>query len=1154
MKRNPAVGVLLALALTLVPARPSLGQQTSSAPTTTTSSAPATATSSAPAIVTTRVAEPPVDIDRIIERVKERVRQTEQDKSIDDATRSKAVEAYNQALKEFESAKSWAEQAAGYEKEIAEAQTQLEQIKEALKVRAEPQMPPDEPGKSLSQLQVELDKARLDLSAAKEQLTLLEAKQKYRSGRRAALKLRQEQIDRELKDLQPPEGPAALVPALTGLQGGRTMARMREKDAYEKELLRNDATAELLTAQLEAAKRQVTQAEKLVTDWEAIVNKRRGEEDAKRVQAAMDAFKLQTSSQSAVREVLKDNLAIAEKSKKLSGRIEQLTGQINDVQKLLDRTRQSEKTTRDQVKSAGVTRAMGLMLRRERKALAKTDELRQILKATQRERADCEVELLELRRRRDQLPDIKTLVDAELARLDPQLSASDREKVAEALNKVYETQRTNLDSLIDNYNTCTTKLIDLESISDALITEAEAYAAFIDQHILWLRSHDELRVGRSLRDAWNAAGYLTGVAQWVPTLRLLGQDARSHPVSVGGSVIVFLLIIGSRRRLRIRLEQDGDKAAHRLNTSFVSTVTAIAWTAILAISWPLLFWLVAWRLSVSAEAEGVDGAVVGFCKALSVGLRHVGLAIMMAGGLRELCRPKGLGEAHLGWSRKALQLVRRNLLWLMIVGLPVAFVISVIEDWQLAADWKDSLSRLAFLVGMAALTVFAARILWPSRGIFRERLVRNRGGLMDRLRYLWYFGLVSIPVVLAGLTADGFYYTSLQLTGCIQITVWFVLFIAVLRGLVLRWVFLMHRSLAIAQARKRLAEKQAEPAREAGRPEGEVTVEEPQPELDIAALSGQTRQLFVAALALIFVLGIWFIWIDVLPALGFLRRITVYSAAGITLADVALAMIAVVMTLIASRNGPAFLEITVLPHLPLTAGGRYAVITVFRYLIIIVGVLVACGLLGISWGSVQWLVAAMTVGLGFGLQEIFANFVSGLILLFERPIRVGDIVTVGDISGTISRIHIRATTIISWDRKELIIPNKEFVTGKVMNWTLSDQVLGIVIPVGVAYGSNADQVEGILRQVIEAHPDVLKEPVPTVFFVGFGASSLDFEIRVFIAIVSGILAVRHQLLNAIDREFSKAGIEIPFPQRDIHIRSVKDVFPVVQKPAEENEK
>ena len=168
-----------------------------------------------------------------------------------------------------------------------------------------------------------------------------------------------------------------------------------------------------------------------------------------------------------------------------------------------------------------------------------------------------------------------------------------------------------------------------------------------------------------------------------------------------------------------------------------------------------------------------------------------------------------------------------------------------------------------------------------------------------------------------------------------------------------------------------------------------------------------------------------------------------------------------------------------------------------QYTVAIIGGSAIFRIIGIGWGNIQWLIAALGVGIGFGLQEIVANFISGLILLFERPIRVGDTVTVGDMSGVVSRIRIRATAITGWDRKELIVPNKEFVTGRLINWTLSDTVLRVSIPVGVAYGSDTKKAKERMLAVAKANEKVLHDPAPSVVFMGFGASSLDFDLRAF---------------------------------------------------------
>ena len=246
-----------------------------------------------------------------------------------------------------------------------------------------------------------------------------------------------------------------------------------------------------------------------------------------------------------------------------------------------------------------------------------------------------------------------------------------------------------------------------------------------------------------------------------------------------------------------------------------------------------------------------------------------------------------------------------------------------------------------------------------------------------------------------------------------------------------------------------------------------------------------------------------------------------------------------VLTLVSARNIPGVLEISILQRLPIEASVRYAITTIVSYIIVLVGLIVACGIIGIHWNQVQWMATALTFGLAFGLQEMFANFVAGIIILFERPIRVGDIVTVDDVSGTVSRVQIRATTITNWDRKDYIVPNKDFITGRVLNWTLSDQFNRIVINVGVAYGSDTKKTLEDIQRVAEEHPTVVDDPASIVTFEEFGASSLNFTLRCYIAMkdMPSRLQVVHELHMAIDEAFRKDNIEIAFPQQDIHIRS-----------------
>ena len=257
----------------------------------------------------------------------------------------------------------------------------------------------------------------------------------------------------------------------------------------------------------------------------------------------------------------------------------------------------------------------------------------------------------------------------------------------------------------------------------------------------------------------------------------------------------------------------------------------------------------------------------------------------------------------------------------------------------------------------------------------------------------------------------------------------------------------------------------------------------------------------------------------------------------VTVADLIRAALFLAATFWILRALPGIYEFTLFPRLRLDEGMKYATLTISRYSIFVIGILLTLSEMHLDLGRLGWLMAAVGVGLGFGLQEIVSNFVSGIILLVERPVQVGDTVTVGTMSGTVRRINIRATTILNFDRQEVILPNRSLITREVTNWTRGDTINRLVISIGVAYGSDIEKVSEILMQIACEDPDVMKDPAPSVVFMQHGDSSLDFNLRVFIPSPAFIMVLRDRLNKRINREFDKHGIEIPFPQRDLHIKS-----------------
>jgi potassium efflux system protein len=462
--------------------------------------------------------------------------------------------------------------------------------------------------------------------------------------------------------------------------------------------------------------------------------------------------------------------------------------------------------------------------------------------------------------------------------------------------------------------------------------------------------------------------------------------------------------------------------------------------------------------------------------------------------------------------------------------------------------YRHTLGRFAFTIGSIALAVLLGHVLHPSKGVLKDYLTTSRN-LAWRLRHLWYRFVVVIPIVMVFLALLGYYYTALQLQGRFFASGWLLVGAVIGISLILRWLQVEQRRLAWTRARAKREAMLAARAKEDQSSSGESVPEVLESELiDLETISDQSLDLLRLLATLALGVGLWFTWQDLLPALTVLNDVilwqqTVKTESGddimsISLGNLGTALALLGLIIFIARNLPGLLEIAVLQRFAMDAGNRYAVTAITRYAITIIGVLVALNIIGFGWEKAQWLVAALSVGLGFGLQEIFANFVSGIIILLERPVRVGDAVTLENFSGTVTRIRIRATTITDWDRKEIVVPNKTFITGSLINWSLSDPITRIVIPVRVAYGSDTTLVHKVLLEVAESNSMVLDEPGPTVLFLEFGESSLNFEVRVFVRQVADRLPSTHELHDSIHRTLAKHGIEIPFPQRDLHIRDV----------------
>ncbi len=278
---------------------------------------------------------------------------------------------------------------------------------------------------------------------------------------------------------------------------------------------------------------------------------------------------------------------------------------------------------------------------------------------------------------------------------------------------------------------------------------------------------------------------------------------------------------------------------------------------------------------------------------------------------------------------------------------------------------------------------------------------------------------------------------------------------------------------------------------------------------------------------------------DLTREIGDILRGFTIGGVTISFADILTAVLVFFIALAATRLVRQTLSDKVLIKTRLDTGIRNSLTSMVSYVGITIAALLAVGVMGFNFQNVAIIAGALSVGIGFGLQNIVNNFVSGLILLAERPVKIGDWVVVGENQGYVKRISVRATEIETFDRASVIIPNSELLSTAVMNWTHKDKIGRLIVMVGVAYGSDTERVREILLSCAKTHSDILSWPQPFVLFQNFGGSSLDFELRAYVREVDKRLTVSSELRFAIDKAFREEGIEIPFSQHDIHLRDIE---------------
>lgn len=790
----------------------------------------------------------------------------------------------------------------------------------------------------------------------------------------------------------------------------------------------------------------------------------------------------------------------------------QLVQQNIRVKTWLDRALQSERNVKEQIAVLKGSLLLSRILYQQQQTLPSADELQDMTTRI----ADLRLEQFEINQQRDAL----FQSDEFVAKVEEGHSNEVDSEVHDALLQIVDARREMLDLINKQLGNQLMMAINLQINQQQLMSVSKSLKAILTQQIFWVNSN------RPMDWDW-IKSFPGALKDQFKAMKITVNWEKAWPaVFIAFLAGLPLLLVAGLIRWRLQWLRNyqnrlGDQVGNLRNDSQLHTPKAILIDLIRAL--PVVLLVLAIGLVLLTMQLNISVLLWAFCKKLAIFWLVFGLCW-------KVLEKNGVAVRHFNMPEQLTSHWRRQIVRISLALLPLHFW-SVVSELSPLNLMDDVLGQLVILLNLLVIAV----LMWPMcRDSWRDKESHS-------LRLVTVTVLGLVPLGLMVLTAMGYFYTTLRLSGRWIETVYLVIFWNLLYQTVLRGLSVAARRIAYRRAvarRQNMVKEGAEGA-------------EPQEEPTIALeqINQQTLRITMLVMVALFGVMFWAIWSDLITVFTYLDSITLWHYNGteagasvvkdVTMGSLLFAIIASVVAWALIRNLPGLLEVLVLSRLNMRQGASYAITTILNYVILVVGAMAVFGSLGVSWDKLQWLAAALSVGLGFGLQEIFGNFVSGLIILFERPVRIGDTVTIGTFSGTVSKIRIRATTITDFDRKEVIIPNKAFVTERLINWSLSDTITRVVIRLGVAYGSDLDKVKKVLLEAATSHPKVMHDPEPSVFFTTFGASTLDHELRLYVRELRDRSYTVDDLNRTIDRLCRENNINIAFNQLEVHLHNEK---------------
>jgi potassium efflux system protein len=914
----------------------------------------------------------------------------------------------------------------------------------------------------------------------------------------------------------------------------------------EREIATIPARQSLADAELAQLRVQSEINEKLIEELQSVVAVSRSDEIDQTVSESSETFN-QLKQQPLLAGIAEENLLLANLLKEMQNKSFQNEMDISDLRRQLLEVQRSAQTVERVLATGRVTDELGELLRTLRAGLPREEVIESRKTQIEEDAIRQQLNVILWQERLRNMLDveesakrwlIKSSEDSD--RLLVKSNKSDTsvftQAQSEQAQKLVRARRVLLDDLIEVSNAQSDRITEEKLLITQLIDASSQLRDLLERRLIWLPSNSG-KAGNLLLNLTTSLQWYLSPSAWWTLFNDMFKGAKAAPILPLILLLFPLLIVALRNKIKGSLWSLVDRIGKVDRDTYFTTPLALLYTFILALPLPICLFAIAGIIFKGAQPAS-------FSTSIAAGLASVSSLSLVLLFFRSMCRKGGVFEEHFGWSVVAREKLRIMLSWFVWLQSFTTFIfVSALASG--ITELRYGIAIVAFIVASIGIALFSYQFFKPKNGVANNIVGETTAHPITML----LFPIIVLALLSIGfLPLFGFFDTAVELQSKLFISGILLVLTAVVYGIILRIFLVTFRRYMVKKAEVEAIEEEKKKHQTPVETSGEASPEVLQEKgVDEKEVMRQSRSIILWVSALLFLTGLWLVWKTLLPALGIVDDIVLWQqvkvvdgvelSSGVTLWNIILALAFVIGGVIAAKNIRGVMEIGFFERFEMDNGARYATMAILGYVLVGTGVVIGFSQLGIDWSKLQWIIAALGVGLGFGLQEIVANFVSGLIILFERPIRVGDFVTIGNLSGTVSNIKIRATTIVDFDNREVLMPNKSIITENVTNWTLNDPVTRIVINIGVAYGSDIKMVRDLLMDVVQQQKDVLELPKPQVFFLEHGDSSLNFEVRAFVSRPENRLPLTHEINVAINQTLAENDISIPFPQRDLHIVS-----------------